>query len=80
MVVGLIAATFPMRAGEARFMGHLKARKEQWVEAYRATHDIEAADQASQFRIYPGAPEVTHLQAKLDALEERELNLFRPGS
>ena len=78
MVVGLIAATIPMRAGEARFMSDLKVRKDQWVEAYRATHDIDAADQASRFRIYPGEPEVTHLQAKLDALEERGLNLFRP--
>jgi len=80
IVVGLIAATFPMRAHEASFMKRLKVRKEKWVEVYLATHDIEAADRASRIRIYPWAPEVTQLKTKLDILEERDLNLFRPGS
>jgi hypothetical protein len=58
----------------------LKLRKDRWVEVYLATRDIQAADRASRFRIYPGAPEVTQLQEKLDLLEARQLNLFRPGS
>lgn len=80
MVLGLIAATFPMREAEHSLMVRLKIRKERWAEVYRVSHNIKAADQNSRIRIYPWAPERTQLQEKLDILEERQLNLFRPDS
>jgi hypothetical protein len=76
----LIAATFPMREAEHALMVRLKLRKAKWAEVYRASHDIQTANRASGIRIYPWAAEGTQLQAKLDTLEKRRLNLFRPGS
>ena len=76
-IVALIAATFPMRESEARFMQKLTNGKRAWVEVYRDSHDIAAADRAARLKIYPWAPETTRLQEKLDHLEARRLNLFK---
>jgi hypothetical protein len=76
-VVALVAATFPMRVSEARFMQKLATGKRVWVEIYQASHDIPAADQAAGLKIYPWPPETTRLQWKLDRLEADRLNLFK---
>jgi hypothetical protein len=77
-ILGLVAATFPMRSEEARFMNQLRTGKQRWAEVYRETHDIAAADRAAGLKIYPWAPELTNLQHKLDWLEADRLNLFGP--
>jgi hypothetical protein len=75
-IVALIAATFPMRESEARFMQKLANGKRAWVEVYRDSHDIGAAHRAAGLKI-SWAPETTGLQEKLDHLEARRLNLFK---
>jgi len=79
-IVALLAATFPMREPEARFMRSLHARKTRWVEIYRTTHDIETANRGARIKIYPWPPPTTRLQEKLDFLEARRLNLFGGNS
>jgi hypothetical protein len=78
LVVALVAASFPMRSDESRFMRHLHSGKERWVEVYRQTHDVAAADRAAGLRIYPWEPERTDLRRKLEWLEANEKNLFKP--
>jgi len=75
-VAVLVAASFPMRAPEASFMGVLADAKRRWADTYVRTKSIEQADRAAGRRIYHSAPETTRLQWKLDRLEERHLNLF----
>jgi hypothetical protein len=49
--------------------------KTRWVECYRRTKDIQNCDRSTNFPIYPN-PDRTHLQQKLDYLEQHHLNLF----
>ena len=51
--------------------------KRRWVACYRRLHDIHLCDVESGFPVYP-APARTRMQEKLDFLEARSLNLFRP--
>jgi hypothetical protein len=50
--------------------------KERWRDCYLALHDIYACDMRAGHQVYP-APEATHLQKKLDWLEERRYSFFR---
>ena len=74
--VAMAAATFPMRADEARFMAILAYDKQRWVDAYLETGSVRLADARARRRIYPNPPEVTHLEEKLDTLRRQRLNLF----
>jgi hypothetical protein len=68
--------TFNVRGDEA--MGrHFAEGKRRWAECYRQRHDVHACDAETGFPIYP-SPEATRLKEKLDFLEARHLNLFRP--
>ena len=49
--------------------------KQRWRECYLATHDIGACDASSGHPVYP-SPELTHLQEKLDWLEQHRYSLF----
>jgi hypothetical protein len=55
----------------------LRTGKTRWAACYRDRHDIGACDTVARFKIYP-YPEATDLQWKLDYLETRGLNLFKP--
>lgn len=50
--------------------------KRRWRECYLSMHDIAACDTWAGHQVYP-APELTHLQQKLDWLEARGYSLFR---
>lgn len=49
--------------------------KRAWRQCYLAGHDIRECDAFSHFNIHPNAG-ATHLQEKLDFLEQRRLNLY----
>ena len=75
--LGLIAATFPMRAAEARFMEKLSTGKRIWVETYRETGDLRASNEAARIRLYPrvGDPK-DGVEEKLDYLRAEKLSFF----
>lgn len=50
--------------------------KVRWRDCYLALHDIYACDMRAGHQVHP-APEATHLQEKLDWLEERRYTFFR---
>jgi hypothetical protein len=50
--------------------------KQRWRDCYLATHDIGVCDASAGHPVYP-SPEVTHLQEKLDWLEQHRYSLFR---
>ena len=50
--------------------------KQRWRDCYLATHDIGVCDASAGHPVYP-SPEVTHLQKKLDWLEQHHYSLFR---
>jgi hypothetical protein len=49
--------------------------KSRWADCYRHTGNIRYCDESTHFVIYP-APAVTHLQEKLDYLQQNHLGLF----
>ena len=75
-VVGLFAASFPLRAGDAQGMKWFSEGKTLWKDAYLRVEDIQEADRLSQFSAYPW-PEATHLKEKLHYLKIHHLNLYR---
>lgn len=80
LITGLFAGVLfgALRSGrELEAMHRLSEQKEKWAEVYRESHRVERADSISGIRIHPD-PEKTHLQEKLDYLENRRLNLFKP--
>lgn len=50
--------------------------KRAWRECYLRERSIEKCDSEINFKIYPWAPEGTHLQQKLQYLERNHLNLY----
>ncbi len=50
------------------------------VACYRETHALFACQQKHSYWLYPGGGEATHLQDKLDWLEQRHASLFADGS
>jgi hypothetical protein len=50
--------------------------KERWRDCYLSRHDILECDTRAGHQVYP-APEATHLQEKLDWLEQRRYSFFR---
>ena len=50
--------------------------KQRWRACYLATHDIGGCDVSAGHPVYP-SPEVTHLQQKLDWLEQHRYSLFQ---
>jgi hypothetical protein len=74
--VAMVAATFPMRADEARFAAILARDKQRWVDTYLETGSVRSADARARRRIYPHPPEETHLEEKLAWLRERRLSFF----
>ena len=50
--------------------------KQRWRDCYLATHDIGVCDASAGHAVYP-SPEATHLQKKLDWLEQHRYSLFR---
>ena len=50
--------------------------KASWRECYLRTHELGRCQNTGSMPIYPQASD-THLQDKLDFLEQRHLNLFR---
>jgi len=80
LLVALLILTttraFNVRADEA--MGrHFAEGKRRWADCYRQRHDIHACDVETGSPVYP-SPQATRMQEKLDFLEARHLNLFRP--
>ena len=59
---------------ERDFLRHYAGLKANWRECYLREHRIDACARVAA--IYP-APAATHLQEKLDFLEQRGLNLFK---
>jgi hypothetical protein len=68
--------TFNTR-GEAALGRRLADGKQRWAACYRARHDIQGCDRETGFPLHPN-PAWTRMQDKLDFLEARHLNLFRP--
>jgi len=60
---------------DAESMQGVGEAKRAWRECYLAQHSIEHCDAVTGFPIHPH-PDATHLQEKLDFLEERHLNLY----
>jgi hypothetical protein len=76
-VAGLLAATFPMREPETRFMQRLSGGKRIWVETYLETGEIRASNRAAGIRLYPrvGDPK-DGIEEKLAYLREHQLSFF----
>jgi len=76
LVALLASAGLPISRDDREGIREGWTGKSAWVEAYRRTEDIAAADRIADFRIYP-KPEATGLKAKLDYLKARRLNLYK---
>jgi hypothetical protein len=74
-VVGLIAASFPLREADRNTLNWYAEGKTRWKATYLQTEDIETATHAANFPIYP-APERTGLKQKLEYLKKEKLNLY----
>jgi hypothetical protein len=57
-------------------MAILARDKQRWVDVYLETGSLRLAVARAHRRIYPNAPEVTHLEEKLATLRRLRLNLF----
>lgn len=62
----------PERHGQA-----IAVAKTKWISSYLATHDLKAANAASNFWVYYPAPESPMIQQRLRWLEENHLSFFR---
>jgi hypothetical protein len=75
-VLVALAATFPMREREARFMEHLSTGKRLWIETYLDTESVEEANRRArlklEFRPTPDNP----LEERLAYMRARRLNFF----
>ena len=80
-LVGAVLVLITLRTlnvrGDEEMGRHFAEGKRRWAACYRRLHDIHACDVESGFPVYP-APAGTRMQEKLDFLEARRLNLFRP--
>jgi len=71
LVLALLSA---LRLHKSEMRSHA-AEKRAWVSCYFARHTVQQCNSVTDFKIYPW-PEATHLQEKLDFLEQRHLNLY----
>jgi hypothetical protein len=76
VLVLITVRTFNVR-GELALGRRLADGKLRWAACYRQRHDLRACDVETGFPLYP-VPTATRMQEKLDFLEARRLNLFRP--
>jgi hypothetical protein len=76
VVIGLVAATTPLRAVDRQTVEWLSQSKKQWKRHYLQTGNIEQSNRAARFMIYPDAQR-THLEEKLLYLKSKRLNLFQ---
>ncbi len=76
MVVALVAATFPMREAESRFMHRLSASKRTWIATYLKRNDIRAADRAARLRVYPFVGPKFHTAEKFEYMRQHRLSFF----
>jgi hypothetical protein len=80
-VVGAVLVLIAVRTlntrGDEEMGRHFADGKRRWAECYRRRHDIQGCDRETGFPLYPN-PAWTRMQEKLDFLEARHLNLFRP--
>jgi hypothetical protein len=60
-----------------RHAATIAAAKHRWIEAYLATRDLRAANQASDFFVYRGDPESPIIAERLRWLERNRLSFFR---
>jgi hypothetical protein len=75
-VLVLLAATFPMREREARFMEHLSRGKRAWIETYLATDSVEEANRVARLKL-EFRPDPDHpLEESLAYLRAHRLNFF----
>jgi hypothetical protein len=72
----MVAATFPMRAQEARFLQRLSQGKRIWVETYLETRDMEAAERAARLKIYFRRTPGDRIPEKLEYMRQHHLNFF----
>lgn len=79
LIIGLIAATFPLPQVDAQTVSWLSQSKFRWKKYYLQTENIEESNRKARFMIYPDADR-THLQRKLMYLKTNRLNLFQDVS
>lgn len=77
-VVGLIAASFPLREADHGTLNWYSQGKSRWKAAYLQTEDIGAATRAANFLI-DAAPESV-LKQRLKYLKRERLNLYLDAS
>ncbi len=75
-LIGLIAATVPLRSADVQTMSWLKQSKIRWKENYLQTGNVEESNRRTHFMIYPDS-ERTRLDRKLAYMKARGLNLFQ---
>jgi hypothetical protein len=75
-VFATLVVTLPLMNWRADidFGRRYAAGKQQWVDCYRAAHDVTTCDAAVRFSVYP----TPTIREKLDYLEKNRLNLFAP--
>lgn len=59
-----------------RYATTIAEGKRRWIEAYLATHDLAAANRASEFYVYRGDPESAVIAERLHWLERNHLSFF----
>ena len=65
----------PLSRSETLVVSRTSDGKRAWRDCYLARHDIRQCDASTDFQVYPH-PEATHMQEKLDFLEQNRLNLY----
>jgi len=76
VIIGLVAATTPLRAVDRITAEWLSQSKKQWKHHYLQSGNIEQSNRVTQFKIYPNADR-TNLEDKLQFLKSNRLNLFQ---
>lgn len=76
VMIALIAASFPMRESESRFMHRLSKSKRIWIATYLETGEVRAADKAAGLRVYPFVGPRYRTAEKFAYLREHRLSFF----
>lgn len=74
LVFAMLSAR-PLSRSDTWIVSKMTDGRRAWRDCYLRRHDIHECDALTHFPIYPH-PEATHLQDKLDFLEQNRLNLY----
>jgi hypothetical protein len=70
-----ILSARPLNRPDTWIVEKMSSGRRAWRDCYLARHDIHECDALTHSQVYPH-PEATHLQEKLDFLQQNRLNLY----